>query len=341
VTTLRKAAQTVGAFARRNWIALASAVAVLAVLVAIPVIVTTVAPDVLYGRFHEVSANYEELQSSRHAEVGCRSCHGTSQGVLVHSIALVGDFYASFVRPVDEPRFLEFESPTREACLACHRTAWSHEAERTTRVPHPAHMRVADETRNCVDCHKWTAHEETYMEEHKEMPFSGICVAYGCHVGFRSEDQCTSCHHALRDETEDWLVEHPAVAQALGTSSCMETCHDADQCRLCHTTGERPVFDGLQTRTGLEEIERLHVAADWSETHGPTALADQSKCMQCHVSDGECRACHTHRPASHDPVETWISSHKEVVDPDDEVRCMTCHERSWCEECHDAFKESG
>jgi hypothetical protein len=338
---LRSAGRVIGGFVSRYRIPLVIAAAALVVLIAVPLVVAAVAPGYFFGSYHDVSQNYEEMQTSLHAEVACRHCHAETQGPVVYGATLVGEFYANLVSPADEPRFLDFETPARGACLACHETVWSHEAERVARVPHPAHMQVANESRECVECHKWTAHEETYMEEHKEMPFSGICVAYGCHVGFRPEDQCTSCHHALRDETEDWLVEHPRVAQTIGTNSCLETCHDADQCRLCHTTGERPEFDGLQTQTGLEAIERLHVAADWSETHGPTALADESKCMQCHVSDGECRACHAQRPASHDPVETWISSHKEVVDPDDEVRCMTCHERSWCDECHELFEESG
>lgn len=341
MTVLRSVAAAIGAFVRRFWVLLVAVAAVLALLLAIPLVVTAVAPQSFFGRYHELSVNFEELGTSRHAGVGCYSCHGTLHGPVAYGFALAGDFYANLLKSTGEPRFLRFGSPAREECLACHKTAWSYNAARTANVPHPAHMRVMNETRECVECHKWTAHEETYMEEHKEMPFSGICVAYGCHVGFRSVDQCTSCHHALRDEEEDWLVEHPAVAQSIGVVSCLEICHDADQCRLCHTTGERPVFDGLQTQTGLEDIERLHVADDWTTAHGPTALADQSKCMQCHVSEGECRACHRHRPASHDPVETWISSHKDVVDPEDKVRCMTCHERSWCDECHEAFKETG
>lgn len=341
VTTLSNAAQTIGGFVRRFWVVLVVAALGLAVALAVPLVVTAVAPKAFFSRYHELSTNFEELHTSKHARVACYSCHGVERGVVRYNLALAGDFYASFFKHAGEPRFLDFQPPARVACLACHKNDWSHDAERTSRVPHPAHMRVANETRECVECHKWTAHEERYMEEHKEMPFSGICVAYGCHVGFRSEDQCTSCHHALREEGEGWLAEHPAVSQVIGASSCMESCHDADQCRLCHTTGERPVFDGLQTRTGLEEIEAVHVAPDWAQTHGPTALADESKCMQCHISDGECRACHAHRPASHDPVETWIGSHKDVVDPDDKARCMTCHERSWCDECHEAFKETG
>lgn len=335
---LGKLASAAGSFVYRFRIALASAAVVLVVLLAVPVVVTSASPE-FFGRYHDAALNYEELQTSMHAEVGCRQCHGSGQGVLAYNIALVGDFYAGLFTDDDTPLFLEFPTPAREACLACHETAWSHDAERVSRVPHPAHVSLANETRECVECHKWTAHQEVYAEEHKEMPFSGICVAYGCHTGFHSEDTCTSCHHALRDEGVAWLDEHPSIVQTVGTNACLEACHDADQCRLCHTTGERPVFDGLQTRTGLEDIERLHTRDGWTEDHGPVALEDQSKCMQCHISEGECRACHAHRPASHDPVKTWIAAHKDTVDPDDEVRCMTCHERAWCQECHDLFKE--
>ncbi|HET6498591.1 MAG TPA: hypothetical protein VFH17_06035, partial [Coriobacteriia bacterium] len=197
---LRAAATTLAGFASRYRIALASTIAVLAVLLVTPVVLVSVAPGSLFGRYHDVAANYEDMRDSRHAEVDCVACHTSQQGRAIYSIALVGDFYANIVSPTDEPRFLRFESPSREACLACHETAWSKEMQRIARVPHPAHLRVADETRQCVECHKWTAHEEVYMQEHKEMPFSGICVAYGCHSGFRSEDECTSCHHALRDE---------------------------------------------------------------------------------------------------------------------------------------------
>ncbi|MBW6467637.1 MAG: hypothetical protein K0B85_00525 [Coriobacteriia bacterium] len=340
MTTVRRALRGAGSLLARYRMVIAAVLVVLAILIAVPVVVVSASPG-FFSRYHDLEINAEELQISMHAGIGCRRCHAATQGTLAYGIALVGDFYVGLVRPAGVPAFLEFETPGREACLSCHATAWSHQMERISRVPHPAHPRLASETRECVGCHKWTAHQELYAEEHKEMPFSGICVSYGCHVGFRSEDQCTSCHHVLRDEDEDWLAEHPTIAQTIGTNACLEVCHDAGQCRLCHTTGERPVFDGLQAETGLEDIERQHMDPQWRVEHGPTALEDQTKCSRCHISDGECRACHAHRPVSHDPVETWIADHKNVVEPDDDKRCVTCHQRSWCDECHDLFKEMG
>lgn len=320
----------------RPTIALVTGALVLVVLLALPVIATSASPG-FFGRYGDLAQNHEELETSQHAGIGCRECHTDPRGPVMHSIAVIGDFYTGLVARQDAPVFLEFATPERRACLKCHETDWSHDNERTGRIPHPAHMRVSSETRECVTCHKWTGHQETYIQQHKEMPFSGVCAAYGCHVGTKNNDECVNCHHALRDEGEDWLIAHPRISQSMGARTCLESCHDAEQCRLCHTTGERPIFEGLATETGLKAIERLHVTTEWMERHGAEAISDQAACMKCHVSDGECRACHTHRPDSHEPKASWIGRHKDVVE--DERRCLTCHDKQWCEECHDQFKE--
>ena len=138
------------------------------------------------------------------------------------------------------------------------------------------------------------------------MPFSGVCATYGCHAGWKSAEECATCHHTLLDDKEAWKKAHPKAVQAIGPNACLETCHDADQCRLCHTTGKIPVFTGLAAQTGLKAIEALHVKANWMEQHGTLALADKSKCLVCHVSEGECQDCHALRPAFHGSTKTWI-----------------------------------
>ncbi len=332
----------IAAIARRlhpHRLVIGAILTMIAVVLATPPVVTTVAPG-YFARYHDLEVNYDALQTSLHAGIECRACHSDSRGPVFAGLALVGDFYVGLVRPAGAPAFITFERPTRDACLACHDTQWSHEAERIALIPHPAHARAVAETRECVECHKWTAHDEPSAEVHKKMPFSGLCVAYGCHVGTKTAEECVDCHHALRDEGQEWSAIHHTVVGQRGANGCLQTCHDAGQCRQCHTTGERPVFDGLQTETGLGAIERLHIAADWTATHGPVALDDQSACTTCHVSDAECRSCHLHRPASHDPVETWIAKHKDLLeDETDDRRCLTCHEQSWCDECHELFKE--
>lgn len=294
-----------------------------------------------FSASRSAAKSYDSLQASSHKGLACGACHADPRGPLVYRFTAAADFYASLAgkrAPALEPKF---GKPRNEACLECHRTDWSDDTSRTSRIPHPAHLRVAGETRECVKCHKWTAHEELEMQKHKKMPFSGVCVAYGCHVGTKSAEECGSCHHLLRETGREWKADHPRIVQATGPNGCLESCHDIAQCRLCHTTGKRPKFSGLAAETGLKAIEALHVKATWGQQHGAEGLKDQAKCMKCHVSDGECRACHARRPAFHGSEATWIGSHKNLK-PELEKnprRCLTCHKKPWCEDCHKQFKE--
>lgn len=310
--------------------------AAIAVLVALPMVMGSVQPGFFSG-YHSLSRNYQALQTSGHTDIACGQCHIDSRGTVVSKLALVGDFYANIAKKDKAAVFVKFDSPSNEACVSCHREDWSEDSSQTATVPHPAHLRVLTEKRECVKCHKWTAHEEVYMQKHKTMPFSGVCVAYGCHVGTKTTEECDTCHHSLRTEGPKWSAEHPKVVGEIGANACFESCHDNAQCVLCHTTGKTPVFTGLATKTGLEAIETLHIKATWIKQHGSVALKDESKCFACHVSDAECKDCHSIRPAFHGSTRTWTGVHKNVSK--DERRCLACHEKPWCEECHDAFKE--
>lgn len=292
-----------------------------------------------FSAYHSLGSAYENLEASAHEGIACGRCHVDSRGPVVGTAALAADFYSNLFRSEKSPRFVRFDPPKREACLGCHESGWSDDLKRTSTIPHPAHLRISDEKRNCVTCHKWTAHQEAYMQKHKKMPFSGVCVAYGCHVGTKTADQCFDCHHVLSAQAKRWPTEHPAVVQRTGANTCMETCHETTECRQCHTTGKKPKVEGLVTRTGLTQLERAHIAGDWMERHGAQALKGQAVCMECHVSDGECRACHTQRPKSHGSFTTWIGTHSKKAKSEDEPRCLTCHEKPFCVDCHKQFEE--
>jgi hypothetical protein len=213
---------------------------------------------------------------------------------------------------------------------------WSDNAKRTAKIPHPAHLRVADEPRECVKCHKWTAHEESYMQKHKSMPFSTVCASFGCHVGWKTTDECGSCHHSLQEGKGEWKKVHRVTVQAFGPNGCLESCHDAGQCRQCHTTGKRPEFKSGGV-AGVTQIEREHVKKSWLAKHGSFALADERKCLVCHVSEGECQDCHAKRPAFHGSPSTWLTKHKDLAK--NKKRCLTCHQQKFCDDCHKQFKE--
>ncbi len=311
-------------------------VALLVAGVAVP-LASTSTPD-FFKRYHLLNRRYVNLEHSAHEGIGCRACHETQP--LQNAVELTADYYRSLVTTDQVPKNFTFGKPRREACLRCHADEWAEDAERIDRIPHPAHQRVAEEERECVECHKWTAHFETYMTKHKEMPFSGVCVAYGCHVGTKTSDQCYDCHHILHEAGEQWQVKHPEVVKANGQNACLESCHTGEQCRQCHTTGQRPEFTGQKVETSMRAIEELHVRPDWTEQfHGSEALKDRDKCLLCHQAEGECDECHLQRPAFHGSTDTWIGRHSKATSDVEDPRCIECHEKVYCEECHQQFKE--
>lgn len=315
------------------------AVAAIAVAaLAVPLIATS-GPGFFAG-YHLLERRYVGLEGSAHEGIGCRTCHETRP--LADGAALVADFYSSLVTKRELPTHFTFKPPTRDACLQCHVSDWSSDATRTSRIPHPAHLRVASEQRDCASCHKWTAHFEKYMPKHETMPFSGVCVSYGCHSGTKVTRQCFGCHHALHESGTEWRTVHPRIVRTTGDNACMEKCHRVTQCQQCHTTGKMTAFTGLRIETGMQPIEQLHVRRDWiPRFHGTEALKDEKRCMLCHESQDECNECHLQRPAFHGSTATWIGRHVKNATRVDDPRCLTCHKKTWCVDCHKQFKETG
>ena len=104
---------------------------------------------------------------------------------------------------------------------------------------------------------------------------------------------------------------------------------------------QAPEFTGLPIETGMKAIEELHVKPDWTARyHGAEALKDQTKCLLCHQSEGECDECHPQRPAFHGSTDDVDRPAQQAVRRRvDDPRCLACHEKPWCEECHKQFKE--
>ncbi len=324
--------------ALRRLMIVAGAALVLAAVIAVAVPLAMTATPEFFSRYHLLERRYMNLENSAHEGLSCRSCHETRP--LLNGVQLIADFYVSLVETTQTPQFFTFDAPHNDACLACHETDWSVDASRTARIPHPAHKQVAAETRQCAECHKWTGHFEAYLDSHKEMPFSGVCVAYGCHVGTKETEQCIACHHVLYESSERWRTEHPRVMRETGQNACLEGCHSIAQCQQCHTTGERPVFDGLPIEVSMKPIEALHVRDDWTELyHGQEALAGRERCQLCHQSEGECVECHLERPVSHGTSTQWIGRHSRHTEDLSDPGCIECHEQSFCDDCHRQFEE--
>ena len=269
-----------------------------AVAVAVPLVATST-PE-FFSRYHLLEPPLREPRG-----LGARGHRlprrATRRSRSPNGVALIADFYTSLV--TTETRCRRTSSsrrPRREACLAVPRGRLEHRRRRApTRIPHPAHLRVASETRDCVDCHKWTAHLETYMDKHKKMPFSGVCVAYGCHVGTKTTEQCFDCHHVLHetaDAVEDGApagrrrppARTPASSRATRSSSASSATRPA----------RRPKFTGLPDR-GRHEGDReaaRQAGLDAAATTAPRRSRTRQKCLLCHQSEGECDECHLQPP---------------------------------------------
>ncbi|HEY5506966.1 MAG TPA: NapC/NirT family cytochrome c, partial [Coriobacteriia bacterium] len=148
-------------------------IAVVVVTAVVVALVMTAQPG-FYDRYTGLQRRHMTLESSAHAGIDCVVCHTDAATALGSAVARVGEFYNSLISTSTEPAFVTFQPPTSEACLQCHRYDWSDEASQTAVVPHPAHLRVSMETRDCVLCHKWVAHEELYQAKHTTMPFSAV-----------------------------------------------------------------------------------------------------------------------------------------------------------------------
>lgn len=302
--------------------------------VAIPLVATS--QTSYLSRYHDLQRRYTTLSSSAHRGIACLTCHAAEPG-LAGVVARVDDYYGSLTESRTAPVFTKLDPPADAACLACHRFGWSDEASRTAKVPHPAHLRALTETRDCVSCHKWVAHEETYQAKHTTMPFSAVCASFGCHVGTKASSDCVTCHHVLQEAKGDWRSTHPVAVRANGANGCLERCHKSSQCEECHTTGRASSLPSSIATAGVATIEQLHVKPAWLSQHGTIALEDPVKCQTCHISYGECQDCHSQRPAFHGPRSTWLARHKDFAK--DTRRCLTCHEQSWCDACHVQFRE--
>ena len=138
------------------------------------------------------------------------------------------------------PLFFKFGRPTNEACLACHEDDWSTEATRTAKVPHPAHLRVASETRDVREVPQVDgARRDATWQKHKTMPFSRRVRRL--RLPRRAPSRPTSASTAttsLHETASSGRPSTPRSCRRAGTNGCLESCHEVEQCQQCHTTGK-------------------------------------------------------------------------------------------------------
>ncbi|MFL6557824.1 MAG: cytochrome C, partial [Bacillus sp. (in: firmicutes)] len=114
------------------------------------------------------------------------------------------------------------------------------------------------------------------------------------------------------------------------------------------------------------EIPKTHKNVDWGNNHGPTAVQQLDKCMNCHQdskwvreipkedivsllkmgnqkvkytpnvtlakeqarTNKFCSACHSDRPDGHGESDQWLTSHaSKAKTSDQKAECFVCHDR--------------
>lgn len=300
-----------------------------------------------YAGQKNLKARYDSWRGSSHKNVSCAACHlkpGAGRAIS-YRLRTIREFYGGLVS--DSGRKAVLGKASSQACASCHegRTLRATDS-RVPLIPHQIHDARVGEQKDCLQCHKWLAHDEKFQARHKSLPLTGVCFKYGCHGEVRPArkvQECQSCHHQESVSSADWRKQrHPDVVNASGASRCFDYCHKPEWCRSCHLTGEKTPMEGV-TAISVQASSTLisrHASKGWLDFHGREALANSKKCLACHANFQLCKTCHSIRPTSHGRKETWLARHKKPAKESDRG-CLTCHQKRVCDRCHELFKEVG
>ena len=121
----------------------------------------------------------------------------------------------------------------------------------------------------------------------------------------------------------------------------------SSQCTQCHNTEKE---SGLKVVGNLKIDHQVHIAADLqcARCHNRVAHPDKEHtdfismegCFRCHTLEGtgiksQCGTCHVVTPTKtpNDHTEAFIKG-GHAADVDAQRSCYTCHETSFCTDCH-------
>ncbi|MHB0977219.1 MAG: hypothetical protein ACYC1U_08490 [Candidatus Aquicultorales bacterium] len=202
----------------------------------------------------------------------------------------------------------------KEDCMACHGNM------ETSRVPlHKMHL--TSELLPGLQCHN--CHNKIELGGQ-----SNVKVVELVNVGF-----CKKCHSR-------W--------SGLNPNSAMKPADAKADCKMCHAGrhafrhAEPYLSQVIASREcygchGGRELPWVpqHEAESWVQEHGMIALGKEERCMKCHEYGLDfCKACHSKRPPSHQPIDNWRTLHKGQAKEDTRI-CFTCHNPlKFCKKCH-------
>lgn len=149
---------------------------------------------------------------------------------------------------------------------------------------------------------------------------------------------CEDCHGAAATAQTASVNLNPPVENCTG-------CHEAGDPFVVQYAARKPrpdelIFSHEQHVTTLGmDCATCHAGIERAEKIPTQSMPPMALCVDCHTErkiNDACAVCHTHvewrLPEDHGP--DWVLDHVEVARQDGRT-CETCHQQSYCQECHD------
>ncbi len=168
----------------------------------------------------------------------------------------------------------------------------------------------------------------------------------------KADVDCATCHETIFESTTLTTVDLPKEKLCL---KCHKEEKEKGNCGFCHTDPEHPRTYVARERdlkmNHTEHIERVKEDCTVCHKSLPEPLVTQVKapsmntCLDCHEHDehwakGECSTCHVDlhkyplKPiANFSHRGDWLKNHSAEARSAG-ASCETCHEQSFCSECH-------
>jgi hypothetical protein len=294
---------------------------------------------------HRKHLDSEAMEKRLGFHVGCRDCHlrreGEERAALAGHVACAPCHGGNAVRPGGAPPSL-----TMAECEKCHATEALVVPQGRRFITSDLTFSHAKHERDrsgaaiaCVACHR--AVKDAVAVENLQLPAMVDCAT--CHEDPKrtGDDKrianCGVCHTAI---SAGVAPRNHLGGQAPDNHTIPFRRDHADaarspeaRCRFCH--------GGLSSTT-KDNCFECHVTMKprdhslrWATTdHGPEAAMDRGRCAVCHEAD-YCARCHSQRPRSHVPYESFINGGHALEARLNTRACLACHTfDTTCARCH-------
>jgi hypothetical protein len=294
---------------------------------------------------HKKHLDAEAMEQRLGFHVGCRDCHlrksGEEKAELAGHVTCATCHGGQAVRPG-----ASLPPITMPDCTKCHASEelvvpkGRRMITGDLKFSHVKHERdLAGQPIACANCHK--AVKEASSVENLVLPAMLDCAK--CHEDPKRTGpdariaNCSVCHTEIsagvapRDHLGAGTPDNHTLRFRRDHADAARS--PEARCRFCHGGMSSTTKDNcFECHTVMKP--RDHTLR-WATTdHGPEAAMDRQRCAQCHEVD-YCARCHSQRPRSHVPFESFVNGGHGLEARLNLRACMACHSfEDTCARCH-------